>query len=101
MVPPPPVPAPARLDDLLREALLSKLMAGNSGAPTICTCASACSICATATAMSRFAAWANSISEMSSTEWKPRHQSGVGTASVDGAAGQRYLPGVSRARSGF
>ena len=73
----------------------SKSIAGSSGAPAMRVCASACSMRATAAAMSRLARCARSTSVVSSRERKPRHQSGAGSAACGLPAAARYFGGTS------
>ena len=83
-----------------RAAEPSKVTAGSSGAPAIRVCASACSMRATAAAMSRLARCACSTSAVSSRERKPRHQSGAGSAACGLLPASRYFGGGSIAGPG-
>ena len=60
-----------------------KSSVGSSGAPAMRTWASACTIWAIATAMSKLAVAACSMSEVSSGDWKLRHQSSAGFAASE------------------
>ena len=78
----------------------SKPITGNSGAPAMRVCASACSMRATAAAMSRLARCARSTSAVSSRERKPRHQSGDGSAACGLTAAARYFGGTATSGPG-